>query len=188
MERYDPFEEMNRMFEQMRTRMWTGDSSGDLGMSRDEIPRSGATRRGEGVRMDLTRRGEEYVFVADLPGFEREEIDLKFADGVLTLVAESETREETGSKPSGDERIDARKGEATDARKPALDARESEGGIAVRSEVTRSRRVAERVTIPEEILEAEITASYRNGVLEVHLPLAEPVAETDDEGSIDIRD
>ena len=184
------------MFEQMRTRMWTGDSSGDLGMSRDEIPRGGATRKGEGVRMDLTRRGEEYVFVADLPGFEREEIDLKFADGVLTLVAENETREETGGKPSGDERIDARKGEAIDARKPeaidarkpALDARESEGGIAVRSEVTRSRRVAERVTIPEEILEDEITASYRNGVLEVYLPLAEPVAETDDEGSIDIRD
>ncbi|WP_135854889.1 Hsp20/alpha crystallin family protein [Halorussus salinus] len=170
MERHDPFEEMNRMFEQMRTRMWTEGSLGDLG-----TPRGGRSRTGEDVRMDLKRHDDEYVFVADLPGFEREEIDLKFADGVLTLAAENETHEETGGERAGDER--------TDARKPA---RADE--IAVRSKVTRSRRVAEQVTIPEEILEDEITASYRNGVLEVHLPLAEPVEETDDEGRIDIRD
>jgi len=45
----------------------------------------------------------------------------------------------------------------------------------------------ERVTVPKTIAEDEITAAYRNGVLEVHLPLAEP-AERDDERTIDISD
>jgi len=185
MERHDPFEEMDRMFEQIRTRMWTPEGSlGDLG-----TPRGGRSRKGEGVRTDCKQHGDEYVFVADLPGFERDEIALTFADGMLTLVAETETREKTGGETLGDERIGARKGESTDARKPALDARESEDDLTVRSAVTRSRRVAARMTIPEAILEDEITASYRNGVLEVHLPLAEPVEDADDDsGRIDIRD
>ncbi|NHN60932.1 MULTISPECIES: Hsp20/alpha crystallin family protein [Halorussus] len=166
MSRYGPFEEMDRVFEQLRTRMWTPD--GPYG--RD----AGALARGDrGVRMEpgkhggvfgsaatdgssLSRRSSdgEYVFVADLPGFEREEIDLSFDDDALTLTAESETGETTA---------------------------DDEGGIALRGEVTRSRRVSERVAIPEDVVEDEITASYRNGVLEVHLPLVDPV-EADDDG------
>ncbi len=146
------------MFEQLRTRMWAPPSRtwtperslGDFG-SREF---GTLTRGGEGVRMDLKQHGDEYVFVADLPGFEREEIDLTYDDDTLTLTAESETSETT----AGDE-----------------------GEIALRGEVTRSRRVSERVDIPEDVREDEITASYRNGVLEVHLPLVEPVEAEDDE-------
>ncbi|PSQ46827.1 hypothetical protein BRD15_08300, partial [Halobacteriales archaeon SW_6_65_15] len=76
--------------------------------------------------------------------------------------------------------------------------------IAVRREFTRSRRVSERVTIPEEVVEDEISATYRNGVsaseasrgspdrrsggvLEVHLPLVE--SEADEGGrKIDVAD
>ena len=148
------------MFEQFRTRMWT--PGGSVGRDFGTLGRGG-----ESANLDLKKHGEEYVFVADLPGFEREEIDLTFADGTLTLVAETETREETATDD----------GEAT-----------GEGGeIAIRGELARSRRMSERVAIPEEVREDEITASYRNGVLEVHLPLA----ETDDEDGgkkIDIAD
>ena len=159
MERYDPFEEMDRMFEQFRTRMWTPEGSlrGDFGM-----PVSRGKSASEGVSMDLKQHGDEYVFVADLPGFEREEIGLTFSDGVLTLAAESETREETTDE---------------------------EGEIALRGEIARSRRVSERVTIPEAVIEDEISASYRNGVLEVHLPLLEPEAGDEDDGTkIDISE
>jgi HSP20 family protein len=85
MTRYDPFEEMNRMFEQPRTRVWTLEGS----IGGFETP----ARGDDGVRMDLNKHGDEYVFAADLPGFDREEIDLGFEDGVLTLSTESERRD-----------------------------------------------------------------------------------------------
>jgi HSP20 family protein len=87
MARYDPFKEMDRMLEQFHTRVLIpeGSLSGGLGMP---------TRRDEGVNMDLTKRGDEFVSAADLPDFEREDIDLTFADGELTLVAETETSDE----------------------------------------------------------------------------------------------
>jgi HSP20 family protein len=140
-------------------------------------------RGGEDVSMDLTKHDEEYVFVADLPGFEREDIDLRFADGMLTLVAESETSDErTVGEAGRGEKI----GRGEESRPEGEETRPEGEEIAIRSQFARSRRVAERVTIPESIVEDEIAASYRNGVLEVHLPLAEPAA--DDESRIDIID
>lgn len=189
MDRYNPFKEMDRMFEQFRTQVQNAEKSleADFGMParnsemsarnsemparnpemptrNSEMPARNlglSARKGDGVRMDLKKRDEEFVFVADLPGFESEQIDLTFADGMLTLVAETQTSDEqTASEP---------------------------GEIAARSEFTRSRRVAERMTIPEAIAEEDISASYRNGVLEVHLPLAEPEERVDDT-KIDIID
>ncbi len=170
------------MFEQLRTRVWTPEdalsggrgTSGGLGMP---------ARKDDAVSMDLTKHDDEFVFAADLPGFEREDIDLTFSEGVLTLVAESETSEErtiggdarTASGRTGTDQT------GTDEARPEADE------IAVRTQFARSRRVAERVTIPEAIVEDEILASYRNGVLEVHLPLADP-ASADDESRIDIID
>lgn len=163
MARYDPFEEMDRMFEQLRTRVWTpeGRFGADFGKHGD-------------VSMDLTKRDDEYVFVADLPGFEREEIDLTFDDGVLTLVAESETSDERTVSETGDERMAGESMADTDE-------------IAIRGQFARSRRVAERVTIPAEVEEDGIFATYRNGVLEVHFPIVESEAGEDGK-KIDIAD
>ncbi|WP_137286520.1 Hsp20/alpha crystallin family protein [Halorussus salinisoli] len=165
MARYDPFEEMDRMFEQLRTRAWTPEGSlgaGDrsLATGRDAPARKHGDASGN-VSMDLTKREDEYVFVADLPGFEKEDIDLELDGDTLAIAAENRIRDQhvTG-----------------------------EGEDAAVAEFTRSRRVAERVTIPEAIVEDEITASYRNGVLEVHLPLVETEADADDAKKIDIRD
>ena len=41
----------------------------------------------------------------------------------------------------------------------------------------RHRRVHERVRIPSDVDEDEVSASYRNGVLEVHLPSTEALTE-----------
>ena len=169
MARYDPFEEMDRMFDQFRTRMWNADrpfgtgslGSGSLGTG-FEFPARGRSD----VNMDLEKRDGEYVFVADLPGFETEEIDLTFEDDTLVLAAEHEVREtetpDAGDADMGDE-------------------------LVVSTESRRSRHVSERVTLPAEIDAEAITATYRNGVLEVHLPLLE--ADDDDDGTaIDIED
>lgn len=160
------------MFEQLRTRMWT--PAGSLGRDVRAFGRDPrALGRGfdvsaggdvhldhEGVNVDLAKRDGEYVLVADLPGFEREDVHLSFDDGVLALDAESETHDERES--DGDT-----------------------GEIAIRGAISSSRRVTERVTIPEDVVADAIDATFRNGVLEVHLPLVES-EESDDETKIDI--
>ncbi|WP_435155638.1 Hsp20/alpha crystallin family protein [Haladaptatus sp. DFWS20] len=134
MERYTPFEDMDRMFEQMRSRMW--------GVS---DPRGDGRR---GTHIDLKEHDGQFVLVADLPGFEKEEIDLTFSDDVLTVSAKHEV--------TGDD-------------------------------FSRARELSERVSLPKAVEKDGITASYRNGVLEVRLPVAEEEdAEEDDK--IEISD
>jgi HSP20 family protein len=146
-ERIDPFEQMDRMLEQMRHGLWTGYGGPDT-------PRFGSRRLGESTEADgelvsdeyssgghaltLDRTDDGLVVLADLPGFEKAEIELTFKDGVLSI---SGTREVTDDHSA------------------------------------RSRTVHESVRIHSDVVASEITASYRNGVLEVTLPVE------DDEGN-----
>jgi HSP20 family protein len=66
------FDEMNRLFDEMRHAMTEGRF--DVGYGRS-IP----------IRTETDEDG--YVVHADLPGFETSEIDLRFDDGVLTIDA-----------------------------------------------------------------------------------------------------
>ncbi|WP_266079008.1 Hsp20/alpha crystallin family protein [Haladaptatus caseinilyticus] len=134
MERYTPFEDMDRMFEQMRARMW--------GVGE---PRSDGRR---GTHIDLKEHDGQFVLVADLPGFEKEEIDLSFSDDVLTVSAKHEV--------TGDD-------------------------------FSRARELSERVSLPKAVEKDSITASYRNGVLEVRLPITEE-EDTEDGDKIEISD
>lgn len=95
---------------------------------------------GANVTLETDETGT--VVLADLPGFERSEIDLRYEDGTLAIRAEQETNDEDG-----------------------------DGSVRT----SRRRRVHEHVHVPGEVDEDDISASYRNGVLEVHLP-----AEADD--------
>jgi HSP20 family protein len=117
-----PFDEMNRMMNDMEEWM--------AGMRRSMGDRRGFGGRSGPVTVDSD--GEGFVVYADLPGFEKSEIDLRIDGRVLAIDASHES----GDGPSA-----------------------------------RSRRVSERVTLPEaDIVAEEVTASYRNGVLEVHVP------------------
>lgn len=64
---------MNRLFDEMRHTM--SESRFDVGYGASSVP----------VRMETDENG--YVVHADLPGFERSEIDLRFDDGTLTIGA-----------------------------------------------------------------------------------------------------
>ena len=73
MKRTTVFDEMNRLFDEMRHSM--SDSHFDMGYRPRSVP----------VRTETDEDG--YVVHADLPGFERSEIDLRFDDGILTIDA-----------------------------------------------------------------------------------------------------
>lgn len=123
-----PFDDMNRM--------------NDMEEWMAGMRRSMGERRGVGGRSGTVTVGSDdqgFVVYADLPGFEKSEIDLRIDGCVLAIDASHE---------SGD-------------------------GMSARS-----RRVSERVTLPNaDIVAEEITASYRNGVLEVHVPTVDVVEE-----------
>lgn len=156
--RNDPFSEMDRLFDQMRRNMyaaWNAPigswSEGETPAFEDDDRRMTAydhdamERSRTDVNLRFERTDDAIVAVADLPGFERSEIDLTFDDGMLTIEAVHEVSEDDHYG---------------------------------------TRRVFERARIADDVVAEEATASYSNGVLELHLPLAE---HDDDATSIDIE-
>lgn len=147
----DLFGQMERMFDEMRSMYGFDGRRLDDGRTADRQPMdrwTGDRRMGTwgDAATSLELGDGEYVFVMDLPGFEREDIDLTFADGRLSVAAVHEGGDDTSR---------------------------------------RSRRMRNSVRVPADVREAEITAAYRNGVLEVHLPID---ADDVDEGRhIDIQ-
>lgn len=85
--RRNPFEDLERLFDRMgrqfeeSTRAWEPD--GPFGQWRPEFER---------LSVDLVERDEEFVATVDLPGFERDDVDVQVTNRTLRIAAE---REET---------------------------------------------------------------------------------------------
>ncbi|WP_424001073.1 Hsp20/alpha crystallin family protein [Haloarcula salina] len=153
--RHDPFENMYRFFEQARRSMWDdarmgGDAASGLPARRAGGWNDGSGRHTVDTNVDVEETDAGFVVMADLPGFEKDDLSIRFDDGVLAIHGESEVSEEHDNVAS-----------------------------------RRSRRVDERLSFPQSVLEDEISASYHNGVLEITLPVA--ADETDDSHRIDIE-
>lgn len=102
------------------------------------------------IGVDLADRGDEFVVSADVPGFEAEDIDLRLADETLHIIAERERAD-----------------------------REEEKERYIKSERTR-QSMHRSIRLPEPVDEDAVEAGYKNGVLTITLPKAEP-AELDGE-------
>lgn len=95
--------------------------------------------------IDLADRGDELVLTADVPGFDRDDIDLRLSEDRISITAEREQE----------------------------DIEEDEETLYLRSE--RSRRALNRsCQLPERVDEEAAEATYKNGVLTVRLPKREP--------------
>lgn len=114
---------MERMFEQMRRSGFREEPFGAVHGT-----------AGFDANVSMERIDDEFVVLADLPGFERDEIELTYAENVLTIE---------GVHEDGD------------------------------GERYRSRSVRETVTVAEDVDTETIEATYKNGVLEVRLPVDE---------------
>jgi HSP20 family protein len=133
MSRINPFDEIERMFERMNRQF------NELSEGGAQLP---ATTGGpQAVSMDVAEQDEEYVVTADLPGYEKEDIDLSISDRTLRVGVDRE--------------------ESTDE--------SDEDGTYIRRE-RRRQSVSRTITLPEEVDEEEASAAYNNGVLTVTLP------------------
>lgn len=142
----DPFERMERLFDQMRRSAmepWGGHTWPGARASHGMPAFGGVGSRDAAVTLE--ERDGEYVVLADLPGFERDDIDLRYDDGVLAIDGSTEVTED---------------------------------------ETYRRRTVSESVRIPGDVVADEVRATYRNGVLEVTLPVE---ADSTDEYRIDVE-
>ena len=79
--RNNPFEEIERLFERM------GRSFEDTGMMGVQD-----------VSVDLADRGDEFVATVDLPGYDKEDVDLSVSERRLTISAERERDTEAGDE------------------------------------------------------------------------------------------
>lgn len=91
--RSNPFEELERLFERMSrqydeaSRRWGSD--GPFGWGEAEF---------EPMAIDLVERDDEFVVTVDLPGFEKDDVDLRVTDHTLRIEAEREEATEEGDE------------------------------------------------------------------------------------------
>ena len=127
----NPFEELEQLFDRMSRQFeqsTEGMESGMWGMRE--------------MSVDVEDRDAEFVVTADLPGFEKEDMDVKLSDDLLKIEAE-----QTSSVEETDE----------------------EEGRYIRRE-RRQRSMSRSIRLPEPVKEDEVEARYKNGVLTITLP------------------
>lgn len=124
----NPFDEIERMFDRM---------SRQLEPLEDELLE-------QSVAVDVEDADGTYVVTADLPGYEKGDIDVELAGDRLTLSA---SHTETTETESDDE----------------------SGGQYIQRE-RRQRSVSRSVRLPEPVEGDAAEAEYHNGVLTVTLP------------------
>ncbi|MFB6153466.1 MAG: Hsp20/alpha crystallin family protein [Halodesulfurarchaeum sp.] len=99
------------------------------------------------LRVDVEDYGDEFQVTADLPGFTKSDLDVELSENRLRIAAEHEEESES-----------------------------EEPERYVRRE-RRTQSVSRTITLPEEVDDEGVEATFRNGVLTVTLPKL--VAEED---------
>ena len=130
--RRDPFKEIEKLFEQL--------NDGFADMSQEFGEELGENFGGRGIHVDVAETDGEVVVVADVPGFDPDDIDVSVTDRKLRISAEHSEEQE-----------------------------DEEGTKYYRRERSR-RAVSRTVALPADVEEHEADASYENGVLTVTLP------------------
>lgn len=108
-------------------------------------------RAGGGLALDLEDHEDEFVLTADLPGFEKDDIDVEVHERTLRVDATHEEEQAT-------------EGAADDTN-------------YIRRERS-NRSLSRSVTLPEDVDEEAAAASFENGVLTVSLPKAHTTEES----------
>jgi HSP20 family protein len=133
----NPFNEISHLFERMQS------DFEEMARTWSEEPEVVSSS----VRVDLEDKDDEFVLTAELPGFEKDDIDVRVTDRTLRL--EAEHAEETEAEEEGE---------------------------YVKRERHRAS-VARSISIPERVDADEISAKFNNGVLTVRLPKSEPMTQ-----------
>lgn len=161
----NPFEQLNRLFRETSDMMWNT----PMWAGTEGVQRLPAFRQHESFSVRAVEDG--YLVIADLPGFEKDDLDIRFSDGLLTIRGAVEAVQDSTSDDSEQESSDD----------GSLQESSDDGSLPVSARMHRRQRreVYEQMRLPEAVVEEEITARYRNGVLEIKLPTEEEHDDSD---------
>jgi len=134
MPRRNPFDDIDRLFDRLNRQF---EDAAEM------IDAEGGDALTNGFAADVEDAGDEFVVTVDLPGFEKEDVDVRVQDRALSITAERTT--ETGASEGNDE-------ESTYVRRERHD-----------------QSVSRRLTLPEPIDTDDVAATMKNGVLTVTL-------------------
>ncbi|WP_227133002.1 Hsp20/alpha crystallin family protein [Halorubellus salinus] len=83
--RNNPFEELEQLFDRMSRQFEEASRSWSSG-----TPFASRESEDESMALDLVEHDDEYVVTVDLPGFEREDVDVRVTDSTLKIAANRE--------------------------------------------------------------------------------------------------
>lgn len=141
-QRTNPFDALERMFDRMSDEFQTAARSWETGDQLEFWPGTG-----EQMATDVLDADDEFIVTIDVPGFDREDIDVRVADDTLVVEAE---HGEMATEPEHDRFI--------------------------RKERTH-HRLSRSVTLPTPVETETVSAKLTNGVLTITIPKAEPLTE-----------
>ena len=126
----NPFEEIEELIERMSRQFEGGPFMGGM----------------QSAPVDIVDEVDQFTVTVDLPGYERDDIDLTLSNTTLRVAADREAEEEMTE--------------------------EFDAGRFIRRERRRDA-VSRVVRLPDDVDESGVKAVYKNGVLTVSLPKAE---------------
>ena len=163
---------MGREFEEL---------GGTLEGTGPEVPRFPGARD---VDVDVIEDDESITVVADLPGFDADDVDVELRDDALVIAGSREESADFDVADAGDEVGEVVTADADAAGDEADDTDAADDEVRYHRRERRLRSVSRRVPIPEPVEADAATASFDAGVLTVTLPKRSP---DDDRGhTIDV--
>ncbi len=135
----NPFRNLEKQFERMQRQIEEALEMWDF----DQFDQSQEAVTTMGV--DLADHGETFVLTADVPGFEKDDIDVRLSENTIHITA-------------------TRESETTD---------DPEDEFYIKSERAR-QSLSRSIQLPDPIDEEAVEARYRNGVLTITLPKRDP--------------
>lgn len=125
--------------------------------------------------VDIYENNDEYIIRAALPGIQHNDIDVQATEDSIRLTAQSRSSfepQQPGAAPanwqpgSTQDNMGQPDGQQQQTQPPGMQHRQSRYSRASRFEFAS--------TLPEEIKPSKARANFRNGMLELHLPKAQP--------------
>ena len=153
MTRRDPFDEIEDLLERMGREF--EELGGTLEGTGPEVPRFPGARD---VDVDVIEDDEAITVVADLPGFDADDVDVELRDDALVIAGSREESTEFDLADEGDADAEGAGSDATDA------------DVRYHRRERRLRSVSRRVPVPGAVEADAATASFDAGVLTVTLP------------------
>ena len=146
MTRRDPFGEIEELLERM------GREFEELGGTLDS-PGGPQLSGARDVAVDVIEDDESITVLADLPGFDDEDIEVELREDSLSIAATRQEERDVEVADAGDDAADS-----------------DDSAVRYHRRERRSRSVSRRVPIAEPVEPDGATASYEDGVLTVTLP------------------